>query len=72
MKKRYSTYQDTLKNYIYFLKKNKLYQKRKKFFYENNIEKMFNWTSVDFKKTFRWYNKIKNSNKTIVKTIHFL
>ena len=70
MKKRYSTYQDTLKNYIYFLKKNKLYQKRKKFFYENNIEKMFNWTNVDFKKTLRWYNKVKNSNKAIVKTVH--
>ena len=65
-----SSYQDTLINYIFFLKKNKLYQERKKFFYENNIEKMFNWKYVDFKRTLAWYNKIKNSNKAIVKTIH--
>ena len=70
MKKRYFVYQDVLENYIYFLKKNKLYQDRKKFFYENNIEKMFNWTNVDFKKTFRWYNNIKNSNKAVIKTVH--
>ena len=50
MKKVHFSYQKTLENYIYFLKKNKLYQSRKKFFYENNIEKMFNWTNVDFKK----------------------
>ena len=37
MKKKYFTYQETLKKYILFLKKNKLYQERKKFFYENNI-----------------------------------
>ena len=70
MKKIRSSYQDTLINYIFFLKKNKLYQERKKFFYENNIEKMFNWKYVDFKRTLAWYNKIKNSNKAIVKTIH--
>ena len=70
MKKIRSSYQDTLINYIFFLKKNKLYQERSKFFYENNIEKMFNWKYVDFKRTLAWYNKIKNSNKAIVKTIH--
>ena len=70
MKKIRSSYQDTLINYISFLKKNNLHQERKKFFYENNIEKMFNWKYVDFKRTLAWYNKIKNSNKAIVKTIH--
>ena len=70
MKKMRSSYQDTLINYIFFLKKNNLYQERKKIFYENNIEKMFNWKYVDFKRTLAWYNKIKNSNKAIVKTIH--
>ena len=70
MKKLRSSYKDTLINYILFLKKNNLYQERKKFFYENNIEKMFNWKYVDFKRTLAWYNKIKNSNKAIVKTIH--
>ena len=63
-------YSISLKKYIIFLKKNKLYQKRKKFFYENNIEKMSNWTNVNFKKTLNWYNKIKRSNKAIVKTVH--
>ena len=53
MKKINATYQDALKNYIHFLKKNKIYQNKKNIFYENNIEKMFNWTNVDFKKTLR-------------------
>ena len=70
MEKKNLNYSNSLKKYIIFLKKNKLYQKRKKFFYENNIEKMFNWKYVDFKRTLAWYNKIKNSNKAIVKTIH--
>jgi len=70
MKKINTNYQTTLLNYIYFLKKIKLYQKRKSFFYENNIEKMFNWSGSDFKKTFNWYQKIRNSDKTKVKTIH--
>ncbi len=70
MKKNYLNYSSAIKSYIYFLKKNKLYDKRKIFFYENNIEKMSNWKNVDFKETLRWYNKIKNLNKTKVKTIH--
>ena len=63
-------YNSALKAYISFLKKNKLYESKKKFFYENNIEKMSNWTNVDFRKTFRWYNDIKKSNKAVVKTVH--
>ena len=70
MKKKNLNYSNSLKKYIIFLKKNKLYKKRKKFFYENNIEKMSNWTNVNFKKTLNWYNKIKRSNKAIVKTVH--
>ena len=70
MEKENLNYSNFLKKYIIFLKKNKLYQKRKKFFYENNIEKMSNWTNVNFKKTLNWYNKIKRSNKAIVKTVH--
>ena len=58
MKKKNLNYSNSLKKYIIFLKKNKLYKKRKKFFYENNIEKMSNWTNVNFKKTLNWYNKI--------------
>ena len=35
-------YNSALKAYISFLKKNKLYESKKKFFYENNIEKFQN------------------------------
>ena len=70
MKKTNINYNDALVNYVNFLKKNKLYVDRKKFFYENNIEKMFNWSGSDFKKSLSWYLKIRNSDKTKVKTIH--
>ena len=70
MKKFHLKYKEKFKNYLSFLKKNKLYEGKKIFFYENNVEKMANWTQVDFDKTVKWYNKIKNSNKAIVKTVH--
>ena len=63
-------YETTLKNYLNFLKKNKLYEKKKIFFYENNIEKMSNWSNSNFAKTLNWYHKIRKSNKAKVKTIH--
>ena len=59
-----------METYIVLLKKNNLYDKRKKFFYENNIEKMNNWTNVNFKRTLKWYNEIKKSNKAKVQNIH--
>ena len=31
---------------------------------------MDNWTNVDFKKTIRWYEKIRKLNKAKVKNIH--
>ena len=52
-------YNLTLKTYISFLKKNSLYDHKKIFFYENNIEKLKNWTNLDFKKNIQWYKKIK-------------
>ena len=68
-----SNYSSTKKIYLDFLKKNNLYQSKKIFFYENNIEKMFNWSNSDFKKTLSWYNKIRKLNKTKVKiTLIFL
>ena len=70
MKKLKQDFNDSLGKYISFLKKNKLYSEKRKFFYENNIEKMSNWTNVDFRKTLRWYNKIRVSNKAVVRTIH--
>ena len=45
-------YNSALKAYISFLKKNKLYESKKKFFYENNIEKFQNWTKANFKKNY--------------------
>jgi len=70
MKKIQKNFENSLKKYILFLKKNKLYQIKKKIFYENNIEKMSNWTNSDFSKTLSWYNKIRISTKATVKTIH--
>ena len=63
-------YENTKKKYLIFLKKNGLYQKKKNFFYENNIEKMHNWTSSKFDDNLKWYNKIRKTNKARVKTIH--
>ena len=63
-------YNLTKKIYLDFLKENNLYQAKKIFFYENNIEKMANWSNSNFKKTLNWYNKIRKSNKTKVRTIH--
>ncbi len=63
-------YNLTLKTYISFLKKNSLYDHKKIFFYENNIEKLKNWTNLDFKKNIQWYKKIKKNNKAIVQDVH--
>ena len=67
---RLPSYNFTKKIYLDFLKQNNLYQSKKIFFYENNIEKMSNWSNSDFKKTLNWYNKIRKLNKTKVKNIH--
>ena len=63
-------YKSVLKTYIAFLKKNKLYDIKKKFFYENNIEKFQNWSNGNFKQKISWYKKIKKNNKSKVKDIH--
>ena len=63
-------YTSVLKTYLSFLKKNKLYDNKKKFFYENNIEKFQNWTDANFKKKVSWYKKIKKENKSKVVDIH--
>ncbi len=60
----------TLKTYIIFLKKNNLYDHKKIFFYENNIEKLRNWTNLDFSKNVEWYKKIKKNNKAVVQNVH--
>ena len=59
-----------LKTYTSFLKKNNLYDKNKKFFYENNIEKFQNWSNANFKQKVNWYLKIKKNNKAKVRDIH--
>ena len=63
-------YNLTLKTYIIFLKKNNLYDHKKIFFYENNIEKLKNWTNLDFRKNVEWYKKIKKNNKAVVQNVH--
>ena len=50
-----NSYQIILETYIAFLKENNLYDSKKKFFFENNIEKFKNWSNVDFKKSIKWY-----------------
>ena len=44
-------YQIALQNYLNFLKKI-ICSIIKKIFYENNIEKLSNWTNTNFKKIF--------------------
>ena len=57
-------------DYLSFLKKKKIFKKKNIFFYENTIEKMQNWTNVDFKKTIKWYDKIRKLNKAKITNIH--
>ena len=70
MKKNNSGFQKALSDYIFYLKKKKLYNKTRRIFYENNIEKLSNWSNSDFKKLIDWYHKIRRLDKTTVKTIH--
>ena len=65
-----SNFNLVFKKYISFLKKNNLYNSKKRFFYENNIEKFQNWSNVKFEKNLSWYLKIKKGNKAKVKDIH--
>ena len=63
MKNYYESYKITFNDYIKFLKKKKIYKKKKIFFYENNVEKLFNWTNINFKKSLYWFYKIKKKIK---------
>ena len=69
-KKNNNNYHKTLNDYVTFLKKKKVYNAKNRFFYENNIEKLSNWTGSDFIKTSRWFQNIRKKNKAKVKTIH--
>ena len=57
------SYKRTLKLYKEFLKKNKIYKKEKKFFYEITIERIKNWTNTKFETRIFWYKKIVKNNK---------
>ena len=59
-----------LDKYIFFLKKNNLYEKKKKINYEFNIEKIKNWTGKDFKENLKWFNKQKKNCKAIINYKH--
>jgi oxidase EvaA len=70
MRNKKINFQNAKKKYFHFLKENRIFQSKKTFFYENNVEKMSNWTGSDFKKVLNWYEKIRKKNKAKVKTIH--
>jgi oxidase EvaA len=70
MKSKIKNFKETKSKYIDFLKTNKIYKSKNFFFYENNVEKMENWTNIDFKKTLKWYETARKKNKAKVKTIH--
>ena len=70
MKSNYEEFRKLKKDYLIFLKRNKIFKKSNIFFYENTIEKMKNWTNIDFKKTVMWYEKIRRFNKAKVSNIH--
>ena len=70
MEKHKNRFNKVKKEYFTFLKKEKIFKKSNIFFYENTIEKMNNWTNIDFKRTIKWYEKIRKSNKAKVKNIH--
>ena len=63
-------YKETLLKYIYFLKKEKIFEKKNIFKYENTIEKMNNWTNSSFRKNLGWYNSIKKNCKAKINKIH--
>ena len=63
-------FEQTKNLYIKFLKKNDLYHNKKKFLYENNVEKMANWTNSKFENNLKWYDKIRKKNKAKVYSIH--
>ena len=67
MKNHKNRFNKVKNEYFTFLKKEKIFKKSNIFFYENTIEKMSNWTNIDFKKTIKWYEKIRKSNKAKVK-----
>lgn len=70
IKKYNADFNKTLNDYIFFLKTKKIYNLKNKFFYENNVEKLSNWSNSDFSKTLKWYQSIKKMNKTKVRTIN--
>ena len=57
-------------DYFLFLKKKKIFKKSKLFLYENNVEKMNNWSNVNFKETIRWYENVRKSNKAKITNVH--
>ena len=51
MNKNQNNFNKIKEDYFLFLKKKKIFKKSKIFFYENNVEKMNNWSNVNLKKT---------------------
>lgn len=69
IKKKNDSFKKILKDYVIFLKNNKKYISKDKFLYENNVERLDNWSRSNFNKSLKWYNDVKKNNKANVKTI---
>ena len=54
-------------NLIKFLKKNNIFHKSNLMKYENLVEVSKNFTNVNFKKKYYWYQNVKKRNKSIIK-----
>ena len=70
MKNYQNKFNKAKEEYFQFLKKRGLFKKSNFFLYENTVEKMCNWTEVDFKKTLNWYKKIRKKNRAKVVNVH--
>ena len=67
MNKNYITY---LQNYLNYLKKEKIFNNKNLISYEINVEKLQNWSIVDFKDHLNWYIKVKKKNKSKISFKH--
>ncbi len=65
-----NNYDQKLSEYINFLKKEKIYEKKNLLKYELTLEKLQNWNNSNFNEIFKWYLKIKKNNKAKIRFQH--
>ena len=63
-------YEVMLKDYINYLKKKKIYEKKNEIFYETTVEKLHNWKNTDIKKILNWYEQVRKTDKSKVSNVH--